>query len=302
MRSRFQAIMVLFLILMPVAALDAQENGAFESHPDEAGPTPPRLSFTDGQVSFSRGEGAQDWTPAHVNMPLSPGDRIETGSPGNFEIQIGDRAFACGWANTRIVFENLKPDYLHLKVTQAILHWICARWNPDRQTEVLTPNATFTIEQAGFYRVNVAGERTAFVIRRGGSAVVSAADGASSNLLPDSETVIAGRQPADDFLHLRPRPPMPDDWNFARKRLASGLRERPLCPARHIRNVRSRPSRPLARRSPSTGRCGSLSSPPAGWVPYSTGYWVHDRYYSWTWVDHRPVGLGALSLRALGSR
>jgi hypothetical protein len=26
------------------------------------------------------------------------------------------------------------------------------------------------------------------------------------------------------------------------------------------------------------------------WVPYSTGGWVHDRYYGWTWVDTAPWG------------
>jgi hypothetical protein len=28
----------------------------------------------------------------------------------------------------------------------------------------------------------------------------------------------------------------------------------------------------------------------AGWAPYSTGYWVWDPYYEWTWVDDAPWG------------
>jgi len=35
-------------------------------------------------------------------MPLSPGDQLYTGSPGNLEIQIGARAFVRGWANTHL--------------------------------------------------------------------------------------------------------------------------------------------------------------------------------------------------------
>src|SRR3972149_1573803 len=30
----------------------------------------------------------------------------------------------------------------------------------------------------------------------------------------------------------------------------------------------------------------------AGWVPYSTGRWIYDPYYGWTWVDDAPWGWG----------
>ena len=40
-------------------------------------PMPPRLSLTDGQVSFWR-PGAQDWTQAQLNTPLAPGDALST--------------------------------------------------------------------------------------------------------------------------------------------------------------------------------------------------------------------------------
>ncbi len=40
--------------------------------------TPPRLSFTDGEVSFLR-PGADDWTPALVNTALAAGDELYTG-------------------------------------------------------------------------------------------------------------------------------------------------------------------------------------------------------------------------------
>ena len=35
--------------------------------------TPPRLSFSDGEVSFWR-PGADDWAPAQINTPIAPGD------------------------------------------------------------------------------------------------------------------------------------------------------------------------------------------------------------------------------------
>ena len=56
---------------VPAARGDDAQDPRFEE-------TPPRLSLTDGQVSFWR-PGAQDWTQAQVNMPLAPGDELSTG-------------------------------------------------------------------------------------------------------------------------------------------------------------------------------------------------------------------------------
>src|SRR5437667_87838 len=47
-----------------LVALAGRVPGAAAAIPREAGPTPPRLSFTDGEVSFWR-PGAEDWAPAN---------------------------------------------------------------------------------------------------------------------------------------------------------------------------------------------------------------------------------------------
>ena len=47
--------------------------------PDAIGVTPPRLSYSEGAVSFFR-PGAQDWAPAQINTPLAPGDELYTGN------------------------------------------------------------------------------------------------------------------------------------------------------------------------------------------------------------------------------
>ena len=75
MRARTTLIIALAFGLLSAASLAAQENVSEELPQDGIGRTPPRLSFIDGQVSFLR-PGAQDWTPAQVNIPLSPGDQL----------------------------------------------------------------------------------------------------------------------------------------------------------------------------------------------------------------------------------
>ena len=153
--------------------------------------TPPRLSFVDGQVSFWR-PGAQHWAQAQVNTPLAPGDQLSTASPGNLELQIGVRAFVRGWVNTQIGLENQEPDYLQFKVTAGSAAFDLRGLERGQMVEVDTPNAAFTIEHPGYYRVEVAGERTSFITRRAGRATLIPASGEVVVIAPSEEVVITG--------------------------------------------------------------------------------------------------------------
>src|SRR5712692_11730805 len=75
----------------------------------EAGPTPPRLSFIDGDVSFWR-PGAEDWAPAKVNTPLAAGDSLYTGDNANLELELGPGAFVRAGAGTELGVESLESD------------------------------------------------------------------------------------------------------------------------------------------------------------------------------------------------
>src|SRR5262249_19596961 len=75
------------------------------------GPTPPRVSFLDGEVSFWR-PGAEDWAPAKVNMPLAPGDSLYTAEKANVELQLAPRAFVRGGAGPEVVLEALPHEFV----------------------------------------------------------------------------------------------------------------------------------------------------------------------------------------------
>src|SRR2546425_7141981 len=99
-----------------LVALVGRAPGVGAAIPRGAGPTPPRLSFTDGEVSFWR-PGAADWAPAQINTALVPGDETYTGNRGNLELQVGARAFVRAWGDTQLGLVNEEPDFLQLKVT-----------------------------------------------------------------------------------------------------------------------------------------------------------------------------------------
>ena len=130
-----------------------------ESTGESIGRTPPRLSYMNGEVSFWR-PGAPDWGPAQVNTPLAPGDELYTGGNGNIELQVGGRAFVRAWTDTQLGLVNQEPDFVQLKVTSGHLSLDLRSVDPGRTVEVDTPQAAFTIDAPGYYRVDVTGDRT----------------------------------------------------------------------------------------------------------------------------------------------
>ena len=256
--------------------------------PPVDGRTPPRLSYVDGQVSFWR-PGAPDWVAAQINTPLSPGDEVSTGSPGNAELQIGPRAFIRGWADSSLGVVNQDPEYLQLKVTAGYVSLDLRALEPGRIVEVDTPNAAFTIDHAGYYRVDVSGNRTSFISRRGGRATVTPASGQAAAIAPSEEIVIDGVDAPAIATYVAPPLDDWDRWNYARTDyLAEAVSARYVSPGMYGVSDLDRYGRWRV-----VSEYGPIWVPiavPAGWVPYSTGSWTWDPYYDWTWIDAAPWG------------
>ncbi len=259
-----------------------------ESQEGAIGQTPPRLSFTSGEVSFWR-PGAQDWSEAQVNTPLAPGDLLYTGPQGNLELQIGPRAFVRGGPNTQIGLENHEPDFLQFKVTAGNASFDLRTVEPGRTVEVDTPNAVFTIEQGGYYRVDVLGEHTSFITRRGGQATVTSAGGGAVAIEPSEEMIIDGTDRPQVTSYAAPQLDEWDKWNYARTdQLLDAVSARYVSPG--IYGVDDLDRYGTWRTVPTYGAIWVPSGVPAGWAPYSTGAWVRDPYFGWTWVDTAPWG------------
>jgi hypothetical protein len=288
MRTRRIIELILVLGMLTSVVSVAHGGDAPESQQDAIGQTPPRLSLTKGEVSFWR-PGAQDWSQAQVNTPLAPGDLLYTGSQGNLEIQIGSRAFVRGGANTQLGLENHEPDFLQFKVTAGNASFDLRTVEPGRTVEVNTPNAAFTIEHAGYYRVNVSGERTSFITRRGGQATVTSAGGEAVVIEPSEEVVIAGTESPQVTSYAAPQLDEWDKWNYARTdHLLDAVSARYVSPG--VYGVDDLDRYGTWRSVPTYGAVWVPRGVPSGWAPYSTGSWMLDPYYGWTWVDAEPWG------------
>jgi hypothetical protein len=266
---------------VPTARADDAPDAAFDQ-------MPPRLSFTDGQVSFWR-PGAEDWVQAQVNTPLAPGDMLSTGSPGTLEIQIGARAFVRAWASTQLGLASQNPDFVQLTLVAGSAVFDLRALDPGDTVEVDTPTAAVTIQQAGYYRVDVTGQRSRVMTREGGRALVTPASGEAVAITPSEELVVEGT--ASPQLTAYAAPPLDDwdRWNYTRTdRLLDAVSARYVSPGTY--GLSDLDPYGTWRVVPIYGTVWVPTAVPAGWTPYSAGSWIVDPVYGWTWVDTAPWG------------
>ena len=250
--------------------------------------TPARVSYIDNQVSFWR-PGAQDWAPAKLNTPLAPGDVLYAGQGGNVEIQLGPRAFARAADGTHIGLDNQEPDYVQLRVTAGHAALDLRELAAGHTVELDTPNAAFTIERPGYYHVDVAQESTTFRTHRGGSAAMTPAGGTARPIAANQQVVVAGTD--SPRVDTGPAPELTawDRWNYQRTDyLLQPAKAQYVSPT--VYGVEALERYGSWRTVETYGPVWVPLGVPGGWVPYSTGRWIWDPRFGWTWLDDAPWG------------
>jgi len=146
---RIWLIPLLFLFAMPCTLAQAAGDGS------EWVPTPPRLSFIDGEVSYWR-QGADDWARAQTNLALAlalaEGGALYTGGNANFEVQFGSRSFVRADENSQLSLLRQEERLIQFKVASGRVSFDMRTLEPGITVEVSTPDAVFVIEHAGYYR------------------------------------------------------------------------------------------------------------------------------------------------------
>jgi hypothetical protein len=233
--------------------------------PEGSNATPPRLSYLDGQVWFWRA-GAEAWAPAELNTALAPGDELATGHPGNVELQVGPRAFVRAWGDTRIGVTGQTADFLRLQVLDGHVAVDVRGIDSGQMIQIDTPGGSFAVDGVGYYRVESAPDRTSFTSRRAGQSTITRVEGGSSQTSAAPEL--------DAW----------DRWNQARTtEILSAASARYVGDGMygaHELDVNG-----TWRVVPTYGAVWVPRGAPAGWAPYTTGRWVWDPRFGWTWVD-----------------
>ena len=270
----------------PPAASGPAEGEADDNQ--NPAPTPPRLSYTNGDVSFWR-PGGEDWAPAQVNTPLAPGDQLYTGNRGNLEVQIDSRSFVRAWGDSQLGLENHEPDFLQIKVAAGHVSLDLRALEGGRTVELDTPAAAFTIDRPGYYRVDVAPDRTSFVTRRGGTASMTPGGGEAVRIATSEQVVLTGTGPSAVQTFVAPEQDVWDRWNYARtEALVDTVSARYVPPT--VSGVDDLDQHGNWRVVPEYGSVWVPEGVGTDWSPYTTGRWVWDPRFGWSWVDTAPWG------------
>ena len=265
--------------------IQAPATAAADSLPEV---TPARLSYLDGEVSFWRA-GADDWAPATLNTPLAPGDILYAGPNGNVEIQVGPHAFVRAAYGTQIGLDNQEPDYIQLRVTGGQAALDLRGLPPNSTIEVDTPNAAFTVDRPGYYRLDVDQNSSGLGVYRGGSATMTPAGGTATPVAANQQLTVAGTEPAHLALGAAPQLTMWDTWNSQRTAyLIQTPSARYVGPA--VYGTESLDQYGRWRTVETYGSVWVPADVAPGWVPYSTGRWIWDPRFGWTWLDTAPWG------------
>ena len=285
---RTKRVIAAVLAVLAVGLHPAAADDAPPPEQEVVNRTPPRLSFTDGDVSFWR-PGAADWGPASVNTPLAPGDALYTGSAANLELQIGPRAFVRAGENTQLSLDNQEPDFIQLKATTGHVSIDVRSLTPGHTIELDTPNAAFTIERTGYYRADLDEDTTTFITRRGGRASMTPAGGEATAIAPSEEVVVEGIDAPTVESYVAPELDVWDRWNYDRTdHMLDALSARYVPSGTY--GAETLDHYGTWRVVPAYGPIWVPDGVGSGWVPYSTGRWIWDPYYGWTWVDSAPWG------------
>jgi uncharacterized protein DUF6600 len=291
-RRAMAALLVFLLLVGSSSAVRAQAPpppGAAPAAPADAiGATPPRLGYAQGPVSFWR-PGAADWAAAQINTPLAPGDELYSGHEGLAELQVGGRAFVRAWGDTQLGLANQEPDFLQLKVTGGHATLDLRGVDPGRTVEIDTPHAAFSIDSPGYYRVDVSPEQTQFITRRGGRAGMTTPGGQPMAIAASEEIVVEAAPAPSVRSFAAPDLDVFDRWNYTRTDELIESASARYVPSQ-VYGVDDLDHYGAWRVVPTYGSIWVPQAVPAGWAPYSTGRWIWDPSYGWTWVDTAPWG------------
>jgi Family of unknown function (DUF6600) len=250
--------------------------------------TPMRISYLNGEVSFWR-PGATEWAPARLNTPLAPGDILYTGEAGTVELQLAPRAFVRAAPGTHLGLDNQEPDFVQLRVTEGHAALDVREMPAGDTVEIATPAGAFTVEKTGYYPVDVTAEATTFRAHRGGAATVTPAGGNATAIATNQQVNLAGTETPRVEIATAPSLSEWDRWNYQR----TDYMTQPASTQYVGSGVYGAEELDRHGTWRTVETYGSVWVPTAvapGWVPYSTGRWIWDPRFGWTWLDDAAWG------------
>jgi hypothetical protein len=189
----------------------------------------------------------------------------------------------------QIGLDNQEPDFVQLRVTSGYAAVDLRELPPGHSVELDTPGAAFTMERVGYYHAEVGPDATTFRTHRGGTASMTPSGGAATAVATNQQLVISGGESP----RVEPAAAAPlsawDRWNYQRSDYLTQPASAKYVPA-GVYGGEALDQHGSWRTVESYGSVWVPAGVPADWSPYTTGRWVWDPRFGWTWLDEAPWG------------
>ncbi|HET6431619.1 DUF6600 domain-containing protein [Dyella sp.] len=284
-RRPWRLLSALVLVLAAGAShAQSDDDGSAGDPPDRVA----RLSYLAGAVGFLPA-GADRWSDASVNRPLTRGDRLSTGHDARIELEL-DRASLRADRDTDLGVLRLDDQTGQLELTRGTLSLSVRGLAEGQSYEIDTPAVALVVDRPGVFRVDVDD--------RGGGTEITALEGQATVYGEGGarRALVGGHSYRFDDSSLAQ---LVESYSGARD--AFDL----WCSDRDARYVRS-PSRQYVSEDvvgyedldqygqwQSSDDYGQVWYPAivgSDWAPYRQGHWAYVAPWGWSWVDDAPWG------------
>ena len=247
-----------------------------------------RVSFLEGSVSLQPG-GQGDWGNAVKNRPVTVADKVWVDKDSRAELQAGQITLHLG-RMTALSFLNLDGPVTQVRVAEGSVNFRVREMREGDIYEVDTPNAAFTVKQAGAFRIDVSenGDGTRVTVIRGGGEVLAA--GQTYAIHPGDRAEFVGTDGSVQYtVHGAPPPDGLDRWANDRD-----LREDNSVSARYVNRdvpgISDLDDNGTWSEQPDVGSVWTPNGVDPDWAPYSDGSWNYVGPWGWSWVGYEPWG------------
>jgi hypothetical protein len=247
-----------------------------------------RISVAEGSVSVQPG-GTGDWGSAVKNRPVTIGDKLWVDKDSRAELQAGQAAIHLG-SMSALSFLNLDQNIIQMRLPEGHVNFRVRELRQGETYEVDTPNAAFTVKEAGAFRIDVNenGDLTSVTAIRGSGEVAASGQvypvnsGQRVDLTGPEGNVQVSNSSASGSDDL-------DRWAQQRD-----LGEDNSTSGRYVNRdtvgYSDLDDYGTWREEPEYGNVWVPNDVGPDWAPYSDGYWSYVGPWGWTWVDYEPWG------------
>ncbi|HYL62899.1 MAG TPA: DUF6600 domain-containing protein [Candidatus Methylomirabilis sp.] len=246
-----------------------------------------RISYIDGSVSLQPG-GAGDWGSAQLNRPVTIGDKLWSDKDSRVELETGIVTIHLG-SMTALSFLNLDQNITQMRLAEGSMNFRVREMREGDIYEVDTPNLSFTVKQAGAFRIDVDenGDNTGITVIRGAGQVT--ASGQTYDIQPGQRGVFTGTDNVQGQIGQAPEGDPLDQWANDRDLRAQDSTSSKYVPP-DMPGTEDLDNNGTWSEEPDYGNVWYPNDVGPDWAPYSDGYWSSVGPWGWTWVGYEPWG------------